>query len=170
MMTRPAAGEYLHYYEKYIDQVPDSGPAAALEAQRPAIEALRTLTDAQANHRYAEGKWSVKEVLGHLADAERVFAYRLLRIARADRTPLSGFDENAWAVAAPYAHRTMDDVVSEMLAVRAGTIALVGSLDAAALARATECNGAPISGRALCWILAGHTAHHMAILHERYGV
>lgn len=169
-MSRPAPDEFASFYAGYIDRVPAAGPVAALEAQRSRIAALQALPESRATHRYADGKWSVKEVIGHVADAERVFAYRLLRIARADSTPLAGFDENQWAAAAPHHHRPVADVVKELLAVREATLALVDSLDEASLVRLTVANGRPVSGRALCWILAGHAQHHLAILHERYGV
>jgi uncharacterized damage-inducible protein DinB len=170
MISKPAAGEFAPFYAGYIDKVPASGPVGALEAQRADVRAFESLSDEKGAHRYAEGKWSVKEVLGHLSDAERVFGYRLLRIARADQTPLPGFDENQWAAAAPHHGRPIRDIVRELLAVRESTLALVGSLDDAALGRSVEANGKAISGRALCWILAGHAHHHLGILHERYGV
>jgi hypothetical protein len=170
MITRPADTEYAPFYANYIAKVSPSGPVTALQAQMADIEALRDLPDARANHRYAEDKWSVKEVLGHMADAERVFSYRLLRIARADQTPLAGFDENRWAAAAPHGHRTIDAIVSELLAVRGATLALIGSLDHDALARSAEANGKLVTARALCWIIPGHSAHHLGILRERYGV
>ena len=170
MIARPTAEEFAPFYAGYIGSVPESGPVAALEAQRTAIQALATLSDENGTHRYAEGKWSVKEVIGHLADAERVFDYRLLRIARADSTPLAGFDENAWAEVAPFNARPIGDVVKELLTVREATLALIASLDEAALTRQTVANGKAVSGRALCWILAGHTQHHLGILRERYGL
>ena len=170
VISSPTSGEFASYYAGYIGKVPKTGPLAALEAQRAEIAALRDLSDERGTYRYAEGKWSVKEVLGHLADAERVFCYRLLRIARADTTPLAGFDENQWAATAPHHGRPTADVVDELLAIREATLALVRSLDAAALDRSSVANGKSITARAIVWILAGHTQHHMHILHERYGV
>jgi len=170
MIAKPTAEEFAPFYTGYIEKVPPSGPVAALEAQREAIRVLAGLADDQATHRYAEGKWSVKEVLGHIADAERVFGYRLLRIARNDSTPLAGFDENAWAAVAPHHGRPIGDLVRELLAVRESTLALIRSMDAEALARQTVANGRPVSGRALAWILAGHCQHHLGILFERYGL
>jgi uncharacterized damage-inducible protein DinB len=170
MIARPAETEFAPFYATYIDKVVPAGPVQALELQRADIEALRNLPEDKAAYRYAEGKWSVKEVLGHVADTERVFSYRLLRIARADRTALPGFDEKRWAEEAPHRHRSMEAIVSELLAVRVATLALIGSLDPAALERSAEANGTPVTARALCWILAGHTAHHLGVLRERYGV
>jgi uncharacterized damage-inducible protein DinB len=170
MIARPASDEFASFYAGYIDKVPGSGPVAALETQRSGMAALAALPVQNATYRYAEGKWSVNEVLGHLADAERVFTYRLLRVARADSTPLAGFDENAWAAVAPYHSRPIADVVKELLAVREATLALVHSLDETALRRQTVANDKVVSGRALVWILAGHTQHHLQMLKERYGV
>src|SRR5690606_3321430 len=111
MITKPAETEYASFYATYVGQVSPSGPFTALEAQRADFEAFRDLPEDKGNHRYADGKWSVKEVLGHLSDVERVFGYRLLRAARADLTPLPGFDENAWAVSAPHGHRPVGAIV-----------------------------------------------------------
>jgi uncharacterized damage-inducible protein DinB len=169
-IARPTQVEFAPFYATYIDKVPASGPVALLQAQRSAIEAFRKLHDHQATHRYADGKWSVKEVLGHISDAERVFGYRLLRIARADSTPLAGFDENAWAAVAPHHHRSMADVVDELLSVREATLTLLRSMDDEALVQQTVANNRAVSGRALAWILAGHCQHHLGILHERYGI
>lgn len=170
MITKPADTEYAPFYATYVSKVTPSGPVTGLEAQRADFEAFRDLPDDKANHRYADGKWSVKEVLGHLSDSERVFGYRMLRAARADATPLSGFDENAWALTAPHAHRPIGAIVDELLAVRMSTLALVGSLDHAALEKSVEANGKLVTVRALCWIIPGHAAHHLEILKERYGV
>lgn len=170
MMQRPEPTEHAPFYAGYIALVSDAGPVAALEAQRTAIRRLATLSERDAEHRYAEGRWSVKELLGHVADTERVFAYRLLRIARADATPLAGFDENLWAASAPHHARPVARVVHDLLAVREATLSLVESLDPAALLRSTEANGRLVSGRSLCWMLAGHAQHHLAILQARYGL
>ena len=170
MMLRPEPTENAPFYAGYIALVSDAGPVAALEAQRAAIRRLATLSEHEAEHRYAEGKWSVKELLGHLADAERVFAYRLLRIARADKTPLAGFDENAWAEVAPHGRRTLAAVVDDLMAVRRATITLVESLDDTSLDNVGVANNTPVSARAICWIVAGHAQHHLGILAERYGV
>lgn len=170
MISKPAEGEFATFYGTYVAQVPDSGPVAVLEAQREAIRVLGELSDDLAAHRYAEGKWSVREVLGHLADTERVFAYRLLRAARGDDTPLPGFDENRWMSTASFERRPIRDVAAEFLAVREATLLLLATLDEEALARSVVANDRPVTGRALCWILAGHTQHHLTILHDRYGL
>jgi len=169
-INRPDQSEFASFYAGYVGKVPDSGPVALLKDQIGSLEKLKSLPEDKANHRYADGKWSVKEVLGHVADAERVFGYRLTRIARGDKTPLAGFDENAWAKTAPHSNRPMASVVDELIAVRRSTLALIDSLDDTAISNSTLANNNPISGRALCWIIAGHTKHHLDILKERYGV
>ncbi|HYB97184.1 MAG TPA: DinB family protein [Vicinamibacterales bacterium] len=169
-ITRPAPGEFAQFYAGYIGKVPDSGPVALLQEQIGVLEKLRALPDDQGDFRYADGKWSVKEVLGHVADAERVFSYRLTRIARGDKTPLAGFDENEWAKAAPHRRRRVADIVDELIAVRRATLALIDSLDQVTIDNVGVANSHPVSARAICWILAGHTAHHLGILSERYGV
>jgi uncharacterized damage-inducible protein DinB len=169
-INRPDASEFAPFYAGYIGKVPDSGPVKLLEEQIGQLEKLKAMPEDKANHAYADGKWSVKEVIGHLADGERVFSYRLTRIARGDQTPLAGFDENAWAKTAPHRRRPMADVVNELLAIRRSTLALVSSLDQTSLANKGVANNNPVTARAICWIIAGHTKHHLDILHERYGV
>ncbi len=169
-IARPAETECAPFYAGYIAKVAASGPVAMLKDQIASFEKLRGLADTTGDHRYAEGKWSVKEVLGHMADTERVFTYRLLRIARADQTPLAGFDENAWAAIAPHGKRRLADVVDELIAVRQATITLVESLDETAVANTGLANNNPVTGRAICWIIPGHAQHHLDVLHERYGI
>ena len=169
-INRPDTSEFATFYAGYIGKVPDSGPAKLLEEQIAQLEKLQALPEDKANHAYADGKWSVKEVIGHIADGERVFSYRLTRIARGDATPLAGFDENAWAKTAPHRRRKIADVVNEMNAVRRTTLALIDSLDDGAIANTGVANNIPVSARAICWIMAGHTKHHLDILTERYGV
>ena len=169
-ITRPAASEFASFYAGYIGKVPDSGPASLLKDQIGQLERLRSLPEEKGNYRYADGNWTVKELIGHVADAERVFSYRLTSNARADQTPLAGFDENAWAATAPHARRPMASVVDEMIAVRRSTLALIDSLDEASIGNTGVANNNPVSARAICWIMAGHTKHHLDILAERYGV
>ena len=169
-MTRPQPSEFAQFYAGYIGSVPDSGPVALMTEQIGTLERLKSLPEDQGNYAYADGKWSVKEVIGHLADAERVFSYRLTRIARGDQTPLAGFDENAWAKAAPHRRHKLADVVEELIAVRRSTLALMHSLDESSIGNTVVANNNPVSARAICWILAGHTKHHLDVLGERYGV
>jgi hypothetical protein len=169
-INRPDPSEFASFYTGYIGKVPDSGPAALLKEQIGTLEKLRALPEDQANFAYADGKWTVKELIGHVADAERVFSYRLTRIARGDSTPLAGFDENAWAKTAPHARRPIAAVVDEMIAVRRSTLALVDSLDDTSIGNTGLANNNPVSARAICWIMAGHAKHHLDILQERYGL
>src|SRR5262245_2627007 len=168
---RPGADEYAPYYGGYIEQVTGDDVLPALATQLDRMEPLlHGITEERGLHRYAPGKWSVKEVLNHLSDSERVFAYRALRFARADATPLPSFDENAWVPASGSDRRPIVEVVDELRAVRAASRALFESLDAEAILRRGEASGKPISVRALAWIITGHTLHHATILRERYGL
>ena len=169
-IKRPDQSEFAPFYAGYIGKVPDSGPGPMMKDQIAEQEKLRALPDDQANHAYDAGKWTVKELIGHLADAERVFSYRLVRIARGDSTPLAGFDENVWAKTAPHGKRKMTDVVDEMIAIRRATLALVDSLDETTVSNVGLANNNSVSARAICWIMAGHTQHHLDILREKYGV
>ncbi len=168
-IPRPAAGEHVEYYAKYVALVPGDDALEALSrSPSPLLARLAAADPVRGAHRYAEGKWTVSEVVQHVADSERVFAYRMLSIARADLTPLPGFDENAWAPAAEASRRALDDVLAEFATVRAATRSLLASLPAGAAARRGTANGHPISVRALAWITAGHELHHLAVLRERY--
>jgi uncharacterized damage-inducible protein DinB len=167
--TRPAPDEFAPWYAPYIDGV--DHPLDRLEAQADELAAAcRGLDDAGERARYAPGKWSVREVVGHVVDTERVMAYRLLRVARADATPLPGFEEGAWARAAGHDLRPLADLVEEFRVVRAGTLALVRSLPSDAADQRGTASGHPVTGRSLVWILAGHVDHHLRILRDRYGV
>ena len=168
MILKPQEAEYAPFYAGYVGKVPAGGPRALLDDQIAAFTALRALPEEKGNYRYADGKWTVKELLGHMADTERVFGYRLLRIARNDQTPLAGFDENAWAANAPHGHRVLRDIADEMTAVRRATQALIWSLDEAAVSRQALANNKVITARALVWIIAGHAQHHLDILRDRY--
>lgn len=167
--ARPAPTEYNAYYQPYVSEVPEGNLLDHLaEQQTSTARFLAGIPEAKAGYRYAAGKWSVKEVIGHISDAERVFSYRALRVARADATPLPGFDENAWVPAAGFDRRTLADIAAEFHAVRSATLALFRSLDAEAWTRIGTASNYPISARALGWIIAGHERHHLRVLHERY--
>jgi hypothetical protein len=169
-ITRPQPDEIPDFFKGYVNEIASEPEGlAALERQRPAIEALARATD-HASHRYAEGKWTVREVIGHMIDAERVFAYRLLRIARGDRTPLAAFDENRYAATSNADRRELADLVKEFMLVRESTLALVRSLDEGMLANRGEVRAGPITARAQVFVTAGHAAHHLNILKERYGL
>jgi uncharacterized damage-inducible protein DinB len=168
-LPRPGADESAPFYHGYIDKVPGEQIGEYLASQLREVEQLLApLDDAAASFRYAPEKWSVKEVLGHICDAERIFAYRLLRIARADTTPLPGFDEDAYVPPAEFGARPIRDLVREFQAVRASTIALVEGLPSAGWQRRGQASGKAISTRALTYIMVGHVTHHLAVLRERY--
>jgi uncharacterized damage-inducible protein DinB len=170
-IARPAPDEFFAYYGKYVDRVPGEDALPALRDQIAETARLLTpLDEAKALHRYAPGKWSVKEVVGHLADAERVFAYRALRMGRRDATPLSGFDESAYVPAGRFDSRPLAEILREYETVRAATLALFGGMDPEALLFRGTANGKEISVRALAWIMAGHELHHRGLLVEKYGV
>ncbi len=170
-ITRPEPGDYAPFYQPYLDATqPLTDAREVLAPQSDVLAYMATWPEATASHRYAEGKWTVGQVVGHMADTERVFAYRLLRIARNDATPLSGFDENAWQLQAGFESRPLAGVVAELKAVRQGSIALIRTLDDAALSRAGSANDKRVTARALVWLIAGHFAHHAGILRDRYGV
>ena len=170
-VSAPQSDEYADFHKGYIAAVAgETDGLATLTRQQDAIEAMRRLTPAQAEHRYADDKWSVKEIVGHLSDAERVLSYRLLRIARGDVTPLPGFDEKTFAAASNAGRRRLGDLVDELAAVRRSTLALVLSLEEPMLARRGIVNDWSLSARGLVFIIAGHFAHHLNVLGERYGV
>lgn len=169
MIPRPARDEYAPFYHTYVGAVPDGDLLAMLdESLEETLGLLGGIGEAGGGHRYAEGKWSVREVVGHIADTERVMTYRALRIARGDRTPLPGFDENAFVAGAGFDRRTLAGLSDELAAVRAATLHLFRHLDDEALARRGTASGSEVTVRALAWIVAGHEMHHRRILRERY--
>lgn len=166
---QPAASEYIAYYGRYIALVPDGDILAQLERQ--AAETARLLAGLSAelaDHRYAPGKWSIKEVVGHVTDAERIFAHRALRFARGDTISLPGFDENAYVPAGEFGDRSLADLSAELRAVRAATLAMFRGFPEVAMTRMGVASDAAVSVRALAWISAGHELHHVKLLRERY--
>lgn len=171
VVGRPEAGEFAEFYAGYVARVAEPDPVAAMAAQIEETGALLgRRSDADALRRYAPGKWSVKEVIGHLADAERVFAYRALRFARGDAAPLASFDETAYVPAGGFDRRPLAELLSEFRDVRRATLALFRGLDAAAWRRSGTASGKGVSVRALAYIIVGHERHHVEILRERYGL
>ncbi|MGI8477338.1 MAG: DinB family protein [Thermomicrobiales bacterium] len=162
---RPLAAEYLDYYDLYIRLVPQGPIVDLLGVQISATGSFfSSLTETQARWRPAAGEWSAHQILGHLADGERVFAYRALRFARADATPLPGFDVEAYPVAADCDRRSMADLVAEFTSVRAASLSLLASLESQAWLRRGAADGNVVSVRALAYIMAGHELHHVADL------
>lgn len=168
-ITRPESAEYAPYFERYISQVPESGPLASLAAQ-PVATLLAGLGEDRAEYRYAEGKWSVKEALGHVIDTERMMAYRTLRIGRNDATELPGFEQDPYVEFGGFGGRTLADLLEEFRAVRAATLCLLRGMPAEAWLRGGRVDGKPVTARALVWIIAGHELYHEQIYRERYGL
>jgi hypothetical protein len=168
-IPRPKADEHSPYYARYIDRVPDGDLIALLRDQlMDTVALLRGVPADREDFAYAEGKWTIKEVVGHIIDVERVMAYRALTFARNDATPLPGFDENSWVPAGNFGARTLTDLVEELQLVRAATVHFAKNLDDAMLARRGLANGQGVSVRALLYIIAGHERHHLALFRERY--
>jgi len=167
--TPPGTGEYAEFYAGYVKRVPAGDVVATIRDQLPETMALLSGVDPERTKSgYAPGKWSIRDVVLHMADTERVMAYRALRIARADTTPLASFDENAWTPMAGANARSMDSLLGELEATRRATVAMLEGLPAEAWARVGTASGKPVSVRALAWIIAGHERHHVAVIRERY--
>jgi hypothetical protein len=170
-IPRPSTDEAAPFYQRYILQVRHENIVEQLISQLQDLETLFGGVDpAQGHERYAPGKWSVQEVVGHITDAERIFSYRLLRIARGDATPLPGFDENAYVPAAEFDQQTLPSLIRGFRTVRHSTIHLVETIPQAAWSRRGEASGTGISARALAYIVVGHVTHHLDVLGERYGI
>lgn len=174
-IARPTPDEHAPYALTYINATASALSAAGhddllalLESQSPAWQALLAGAEDKAGHRYAPGKWTLAESLVHVTDTERVFSYRLLRIARGDRTPLPGFEQDEWVPQSRAGNRSLSDILSELLAVRAATVALVRSLDEEAVAQRGVSSGVEVSARALVWMIAGHAQHHLELTRDRY--
>ncbi len=168
---RPGAEEYASFYGSYVAGVPDGDVTRTLAEQGESfLRRLKDIGDQKAAFAYAPGKWTIKEVILHMADAERVFAYRVLRIARGDATPLASFDENAYTPMSAANDRSLDTLLGEFAAVRGATVALLRWIPEEAWTRRGVASGRDVSVRALAWITAGHAMHHERILRERYGV
>lgn len=169
LIARPGTDEYAPYYGMYIGKVPDGDLRAMLASQLVETLALiRSIPESRGGHRYAPDKWSIKGVLGHLADSERIFSYRALRIGRGDTTPLPGFEQDDYVPMGNFDARTLRDLADELAAVRQATLHLFAHLDQAAFERRGTASGKPVSVRALAYIIAGHELHHVGILKTRY--
>jgi hypothetical protein len=166
---KPDPNEYAAYYGKYVSLVQGDDIVPILEQQRrDMVLLLSCRTDQEGDFRYAPGKWSAKEVLGHTSDTERIFAYRALRIARNDQTPIEGFEHDDYVRNGPFAHRPLSDLVEDFIAVRRATVSLFRNLSNEAWARRGIANKNEVSVRAVAWIIAGHELHHRKVLEEKY--
>ncbi len=167
----PQPGEYAPFFESYVARVRGKDIMTELEEQSEALRRLQAaVPEERERFRYGDGKWSIREVVGHCSDAERVFAYRAVAFARGEKAPLPGFDEKEFARASGHDDIALAELVDEFESVRAATLRLVRHLPPDAWRRSGVANGKPVTVRALAFIMAGHVAHHLALLRERYGV
>lgn len=168
-IRRPTANEYSPYHGEYVSAVPDGDVLALLEGQmHETAGMLRAIGEERSRYRYAPGKWSIREVIGHVSDAERVFTYRALTFARGDATPLPGFDEIAWGAASNAHERPLSALVAELVAVRAASVALFSGFSAEQLDASGTASGHRVTVRGLLYVVVGHERHHVRILRERY--
>src|SRR6266403_407207 len=166
---RPQSGESAPYYERYISLVPGNDVLAAFDDQRREMLLLLCgRTEADGDLRYAPDKWSLKEVLGHVNDTERVMSYRALRIARGDATPIEGFEQDDYVRSGPFARRPLSDLIEDYIAVRRATVSLFRNLDEPAWTRRGTAADNEVTVRALAYIIAGHELHHRRIIEEKY--
>ncbi|MBA2526047.1 MAG: DinB family protein [Pyrinomonadaceae bacterium] len=166
---KPDTTEYLPYYGKYVSLVPDGNILTVLGKQvEETAVLLNSIPESRANFRYAPDKWSIKELVGHMIDTERIFSYRALRFARNDKTPLPGYEQDDYVSNASFDGCTLTDLASELKSVRQSTLFLFKHLDANAWMRGGVANDSEASVRALAHIIAGHELHHREILHSRY--
>jgi hypothetical protein len=167
--TRPQTTEYLPYYERYISLVPEGDVLETMAGQLDSTLALlRSIPEERAGHRYAPDKWSIKELVGHVIDGERIFAYRALRFARNDQTELAGFEQDDYIRNATFDDCRLRDLIDEFEHVRRGNLLMLRQLDEAAWARSGVASNAEVSVRALAYIMAGHELHHMNVLRDKY--
>jgi len=169
MRAKPEVDEYAPYYGKYISLIDDDDILVALGQQLyTTLAVLHGLSEEQANHRYEPGKWSIKELVGHVIDAERIFAYRALRIARGDQTPLPGFEQDNYIANASFDACALADLATEFELVRRSNLAMFKTFGDEVWLRRGTASDNPVSVRALAYIIAGHEAHHLNILRSRY--
>jgi hypothetical protein len=168
---RPADTEYASYYAKYVGLVPEADVIATLEGQIDDFRRFAASVRAdRESFRYAPDKWSVREVIGHITDGERVFGYRAFCISRGEQAPLPSFDENVYVAQSGYDRVPLPELTDELVSVRRANLALLRRLEPAGWTRLGTASGKAISVRALAYIMVGHPRHHLVILHERYGL
>lgn len=171
MIERPRETEYAPYYARYIGTVPPIDIVEGMEEQKRRVQRLTTsVSGDREGFRYDDGKWSIREVIGHLTDAERVFGYRAFCISRGDATPLPAFDENHYVAASGSDARPLRSLIEEFSAVRDANLHLFRRLERDEWTRVGTANNNPVSVRALAFILVGHVNHHLNVLQERYGI
>jgi hypothetical protein len=171
MNERPSEKEYASFYSGYVSLVPENDALSVLRRQIAEIrEVSSSVSPDRESHRYAPGKWSIRELFGHLADAERVFGYRAFCISRGEEASLPGFDEKSYVANSGYEGRPLPELTADLVGARESNLRFLESLDEKAWHRSGIANGAGVSVRALGFIMAGHVRHHLKVLKERYGV
>jgi hypothetical protein len=169
ILSRPDATEYAQYYGKYISLIPAGDLIKIMNEQfERTLATLRKISEPQSLTRYEPGKWSIKEVVGHMIDAERIMSYRALCIARGDQTPIPGFEQDDYVRGANSDARPFAEIVDEFQKVRQATLALFTSFDETVLSRLGTANNFSVSALALTHIVAGHERHHMNVLQTKY--
>jgi DinB superfamily len=169
VLERPKPDEYNSYFDRYISLIPGNDVVATLASQWPKTVALfSSRSEQDGDLRYAPGKWTVKETLGHISDSERILSYRALRFARGDTTPIEGFEQDDYVRGGPVSDLKLADLVEEFQTVRAATLALFRHLRPGDWTRSGIANSNPITVRALAYAIAGHEVHHRNIVEERY--
>lgn len=167
--TCPARSEYPEYYYSYVDRIGEGNILDLLSAQREtALKVLASIDEGQAKRAYAPGKWTIKEVIGHIVDVERVFAYRALCFARGETAPQPGFDQDAYVRAADFNRRSLDDITREFSQTRDASLGLFRSFQEEVWLQVGVANGAEFTVRSIAYIIAGHELHHLAVIQERY--
>lgn len=166
---RPDANEYASFYETYVSLVPEGDVVEALSVQLAEVTALLgSITEERAGHAYAEGKWSIKQVVGHIVDGERIFAYRALAVARGEQQPLPSMDQDEYMAHSDFDSRTLADIASEFAHARAANVLMFRSLSEDAWLRRGTASEREVSVRALAHIIVGHVVHHLGVLRARY--
>lgn len=168
-MSRPQPAEYDPYYQKYISLVPEEDIIPSLKVQIGELaELFKGMTEEKGTYAYADGKWTVKEVLSHLIDGERMFAYRALRVARGDKTPIEGFEQDGYIENSHANRRPISKLIDEFTLLRKANLMFFENLEPGDWIRTGIANNVEISVRSLAWIMVGHIRHHVAILQDRY--
>jgi hypothetical protein len=168
-MSRPQPAEYDPYYQKYVSLVPEEDILLALKTQIDELSKLfESVPEEKGTYAYAEGKWTIKEVLSHLIDGERMFAYRVLRIARGDKTPIEGFEQDGYIENSHANRRPLTELIIELTLLREANLIFFTNLEPADWVRTGTANNVEISVRSLAWIMVGHVRHHLTILKEKY--
>lgn len=166
---KPKAGDYNSYYQTYIDKLPDENIFSILENQQDALgDFLNSIDEKKSNFRYAEGKWNIKQVIGHVIDGERVFTFRIHAISRNEKQSLPGFEQDDYIEAGNYSERSFEDIKNEFLLMRKANLVFYKSLTDEMISKKGNANGSDITVNALLYIIAGHAEHHLQVIRENY--